>query len=263
MTSRADVVKVVKSWEGATQGSATQHKIIDIFNSKVGGMSYTAPWCAATASAGVIEAGAASYYPLSASCGAIINGAKKMGIWVEDDSFTPSIADWVIYDWSDGSNYAKYDNKEGHDHIGTVVAVGNGTFDVVEGNMGRPPRVGRRPMEVNGRYIRGFVHPKLDTVEAKWIKAKDGRWWYRHSDGSYTKSGWEKIDGKWYWFDKDGWMLSDQWVKWKGRWCWLKSSGACAESECLKVKGKWYAFDKSGYMVEGMVWVEDSGALKL
>ena len=165
MPSRADVVKVVKSWEGATQGSSTQHKIIDIFNKRVGGMSYTAPWCAATASAAAIQAGAANYYPLSASCGAIINGARKMGIWVESDSFVPTIGDWVIYDWSDGSNYAKYDNREGHDHIGTVVAVGNGTFDVTEGNMGRPPRVGRRHMKVNGRYIRGFVHPKLPLTD--------------------------------------------------------------------------------------------------
>jgi hypothetical protein len=262
MTSRADVVAVVKSWEGAKQGSATQHKIIDIFNSKVGGMSYTAAWCAATASAAAIKAGAADYYPLSASCGAIINGAKKMGIWVESDSFVPSIGDWVIYDWADGSNYASYDNREGHDHIGTVVAVGNGTFDVVEGNMGRPPRVGRRPMKVNGRYIRGFVHPKLDTVEAKWIQAKDGRWWYRHADGSYTTNGWEKIDGKWYYFDAKGWMVTG-WVKWKGKWCYCEGSGACAYSKCLCIKGRWYAFDHNGYMVEGMVWVEDSGALKL
>ena len=167
MTCRADVVAVVKSWEGAKQGSATQHKIIDIFNSKVGGMSYTAAWCAATASAAAIKAGAASYYPLSASCGAIINGARKMGIWVESDSFVPTIGDWVIYDWADGSNYANYDNREGHDHIGIVVAVGNGTFDVVEGNMGRPPRVGRRRMKVNGRYIRGFVHPRLSLTDVK------------------------------------------------------------------------------------------------
>ena len=263
MPSRADVVAVVKSWEGATQGSSTQHKIIDIFNKKVGGMSYTAPWCAATASAAVIKAGAADYYPLSASCGAIINGAKKMGIWVESDSFVPTIGDWVIYDWADGSNYANYDNKEGHDHIGTVVAVGNGTFDVVEGNMGRPPRVGRRPMKVNGRYIRGFVHPKLPvTGKDEWVK-QDGRWWYRHADGSYTTSNWEKIDGKWYYFDKDGWMVSDQWVKWKGKWCWLKSRGACAVSECLLIKGKWYAFGSDGYMKEGYVWLEDSGAMKL
>lgn len=190
MTSRADVVRVVKSWEGAKQGSATQHKIIDIFNKKVGGMSYTAAWCAATASAAAIEAGAASYYPLSASCGAIINGARKMGIWVEDDSFVPTIGDWVIYDWADGPNFSKYDNRTGHDHIGTVVAVGNGTFDVVEGNMGNPSRVGRRPMKVNGRYIRGFVHPSLPLTDADNEPSKplnDAGLWYRAHVQTY---GW-------------------------------------------------------------------------
>lgn len=262
MTSRADVVAVVKSWEGATQGGATHHKIIDTYNAKVGGMDYYSPWCAATASAAAIKAGAADYYPLGISCGRIIEKAKGMGIWVEDDAYVPTIGDWVIYDWADGSNYANYDNKSGHDHIGTVVAVGNGTFSVVEGNMGRPPRVGRRPMEVNGRYIRGFVHPKLDTVEAKWIKAKDGRWWYRHADGSYTTNGWEQIGGKWYYFDAKGWMVTG-WVKWKGKWCYCESSGACAYSKCLCIKGKWYAFGSDGYMVEGYIWLEDSGAMKL
>ena len=161
MANRADVVSVVKSWEGATYGGSTHHKIIDIYNAKVGGMDYYSPWCAATASAAAIKAGAADHYPLGISCGRIIEKAKSMGIWVEDDAYTPTVGDWVIYDWSDGSNYAHYDNKEGHDHIGTVVAVGDGTFEVTEGNMGRPARVGRRPMRVNGRYIRGFVHPRL------------------------------------------------------------------------------------------------------
>ena len=27
-----------------------------------------------------------------------------------------------------------------------------------------------------------------------WIKS-DSRWWYEHSDGSYTTNGWEKING--------------------------------------------------------------------
>lgn len=260
MTSRADVVRVVKSWEGATQGSATHHKIIDIYNKQVGGMNYTAAWCAATASAAAIEAGAAKYYPLDISCGRIIEKAKKMGIWVEDDSFVPSIGDWVIYDWEDGKDYAKYDNKSGHDHVGTVVSVGNGTFEVTEGNMGRPPRVGRRPMNFNGRYIRGFVHPKLDTVEAKWIKAKDGRWWYRHSDGSWTSNGWEKIDGKWYYFDKDGWMKTG-WIQWKRRWCYCESSGACAYSKTLHIDGKDYVFGRDGYMIEGAVPLNKDGSI--
>lgn len=260
MTTRADVVRVVKSWEGATQGSATHHKIIDIYNKQVGGMNYTAAWCAATASAAAIEAGAAKYYPLDISCGRIIEKAKKMGIWVEDDSFVPSIGDWVIYGWEDGKDYAKYDNKSGHDHVGTVVSVGNGTFEVTEGNMGRPPRVGRRPVNFNGRYIRGFVHPKLDTVEAKWIKAKDGRWWYRHADGSWTSNGWEKIDGKWYYFDKDGWMKTG-WIQWKRRWCYCESSGACAYSKTLHIDGKDYVFGRDGYMVEGAVPLNKDGSI--
>ena len=36
-----------------------------------------------------------------------------------------------------------------------------------------------------------------------WIKS-DSRWWYKHSDGSYTTNGWEKIGGTWYYFDSEG-----------------------------------------------------------
>ena len=263
MASRADVVAAVKAWEGATQGSSTHHKIIDTYNSEVGGMTYTAPWCAATASAAAIKAGAADYYPLDASCGRIIEKAKRMGIWVEDDAFTPTIGDWVIYDWSDGGSYASYDNREGHDHIGTVVAVGNGGFEVTEGNMGKPSHVGRRPMKVNGRFIRGFVHPKLPVTGGEWLKAKDGsgRWWYRHADGSYTTSGWEHIDGKWYWFDAKGWMAASKWVQWKRRWCYVKASGECAYSEVVRWKGKDYVIGRDGYMMEGAVPLAKDGAI--
>ena len=157
MTTRQDVVNVVKSWEGVKYGTKEHHDIIDIYNKRVGGMTYTAPWCAATASAAAIKAGAADYYPLGISCGAIIEEAKRRGIWVEDDAYVPTIGDWIIYDWADPASYSNFDNRSGHDHIGTVVEVGNGSFKVMEGNMGRPAHVGERPVKVNGRYIRGFV----------------------------------------------------------------------------------------------------------
>lgn len=95
----------------------------------------------------------------------------------------------------------------------------------------------------------------------KWIK-QDGKWWYRHADGSYTTDGWEKIDGKWYYFDNKGWMETG-WVKWKGKWYWLSDSGAMVESTCVKVGGKWYAFDSSGAMYEGSIKLDSSGAMKL
>lgn len=114
-----------------------------------------------------------------------------------------------------------------------------------------------------------------------WIK-QDGKWWYRHGDGSYTKSGWEQIDGKWYLFDADGWMLTG-WQKVGGKWYYLTGSGAMATGWVLdggkwywldpdsgamhaadveSIGGKWYAFGDSGEMQYG-VGSDASGALKV
>lgn len=114
-----------------------------------------------------------------------------------------------------------------------------------------------------------------------WIK-QDGRWWYRHADGSYTKSGWEKIDGKWYLFDADGWMLTG-WQQVGGKWYYLTDSGAMATgwvndggkwyymdpgtgamhaADVESIGGKWYAFGADGEMQYG-VGSDASGALKV
>lgn len=114
-----------------------------------------------------------------------------------------------------------------------------------------------------------------------WIQ-QDGRWWYRHADGSYTKSGWEKIDGKWYLFDADGWMLTG-WQQVGGKWYYLTGSGAMATgwvqdggkwyymdtetgamhaADVESIGGKWYAFGAGGEMQYG-VGSDASGALKV
>jgi len=49
------------------------------------------------------------------------------------------------------------------------------------------------------------------TIAGTWI-IKNGKWWYEHTDGSYTSNGWEKIDSSWYLFDSQGYMVYD-WKK--------------------------------------------------
>ena len=50
----------------------------------------------------------------------------------------------------------------------------------------------------------------------QWIKS-GSRWWYCHSDGSYTTNGFENIGGSLYYFDGAGWMTSG-WQQINGSW---------------------------------------------
>lgn len=94
-----------------------------------------------------------------------------------------------------------------------------------------------------------------------WIQ-KNGKWWYRHADGSYTKNGWEQIDGKWYLFDADGWMLTG-WQQVDGKWYYMDpDTGAMHAAGVESIGGKWYAFGADGEMLYG-VGSDASGALKL
>jgi len=53
--------------------------------------------------------------------------------------------------------------------------------------------------------------PTQPTTKAgEWIQGSNGKWWYRHTDGTCTKSDWELIDGSWYYFDADDRMGSGQ-----------------------------------------------------
>lgn len=93
------------------------------------------------------------------------------------------------------------------------------------------------------------------TIAGSWIQAADGRWWYKHNDGSYSKNTWEYINGSWYHFDASGWMQTG-WLKIGSTWYYLKSSGAMA-SGWEKVNDKWYYLDASGAMMTG--WVSVGG----
>ena len=92
-----------------------------------------------------------------------------------------------------------------------------------------------------------------DIKYGRWIRS-GSRWWFKHSDGSYTTNDWEKIDGVWYRFDNSGWMQTG-WVK-DGSWYYLDGSGAM-KTGWLKDNGSWYYLQDSGAMKTG--WMKVSG----
>lgn len=166
--ARKKAVTTAQAYKDVKQGSSKHKKIVDTFNKvKPDGwaMTYTAAWCATFASADAILAFgttyAKKYFPLSANCPNIIAKAKKMGIFVERDSYIPKLGDWVLYDWQDNG---KGDNTGSPDHVGIVEKVGLSTFTVIEGNFSTQKKVGERTIAFNGRYIRGFVTPNYAAI---------------------------------------------------------------------------------------------------
>lgn len=93
------------------------------------------------------------------------------------------------------------------------------------------------------------------AAKDEWVQAEDGRWWYRHADGSFTKSGWELVAGRWYLFDADGWMLTG-WQRDNGSWYYLGADGAMLTG-WQQVDGKWYYLADSGAMATGWRMVGD------
>lgn len=159
---RAKAVFLAESYIGCVRGDSRHKKIIDTFNTvQPDGwpMNYTAAWCAAfVSSIAILQFGkekAKTLFPLSANCANIIKGAKSRGIWVENDAYVPSPGDWIIYDWDDKGIG---EDTTGYDHVGMIKSVSGGKMTVIEGN--RNDKCAYRTIEVNGRYIRGFVHPK-------------------------------------------------------------------------------------------------------
>ena len=83
--------------------------------------------------------------------------------------------------------------------------------------------------------------------KGEWLKGKskgnEDKWWYKHSDGSYTINNWELIDGKYYFFDEEGWMKTG-WIEspYSHKWFYCYSNGEMAH-DC-EMYG--YRFDSDG-----------------
>ncbi len=164
---RTKVIEQAKKWLGKKEQDLSHKEIIDTYNShkpvaRGYKVKYTDAWCAAFVSAVAIKCGLEKIIPLECSCGKMIEKAQKMGIWIEDDAYTPNTADIILYHWKDNG---KGDNNSWPDHVGIVESVKNNTIKVIEGNINNA--VGYRNIKVNGKTIRGYICPKYSEESVK------------------------------------------------------------------------------------------------
>lgn len=177
--SRQKVVDLINSWIGKKESDGSYKSIIDIYNTQKSfprgtKMQYGWAWCACTWSALAVKLGYTAIMPVEISCYYLVEQAKKMGIWVENDGYVPKPGDAVLYDWQDSG---AGDNTGSPDHVGTVTEVyqSAGYFVVVEGNYSNS--VKKRTIAINGKFIRGFIVPKYTdnavTAPAQQTAKKD------------------------------------------------------------------------------------------
>lgn len=151
---RSDIIKSCDS-------VLTHDKVIRIYNSmRVLPRGYRLKsddaWCASWVTA-VFALN--DYYDIAeCSCNEMVKKAINRGIWIEQDNYKPMIADVILYDWQDNG---KGDNNGTPDHVGIVIAVDGNKLTIREGNKGGA--VGYRIINVNDRYIRGYITPPYEN----------------------------------------------------------------------------------------------------
>lgn len=170
---------------------------------------------------------------------------------------------WMVTGWHKIENKWYYFHSSGRRMTGWQWVGSKCYYMDEDGVMAADTWIGTYYVDASGAWIPGKV-----KVEAGWVKS-GSRWWYRHSDGSYTKSDWELINGKWYYFDASGWMVTgwklvnNKWYYMSGSgamvtgwqklgkvWYYLTGSGAMATG-WQKINGAWYYLDTSGAMLTG------------
>ena len=160
MSNRQKLVSAAVSYIGCKESDGSHRKIIDIYNAhkplaRGYAVKYTDAWCATFVSAMAIKCGLTDIIPTECGCEKMINLFVKLGSWQENDAYVPKPGDVIFYDWDDSG---VGDNKGYTEHVGIVEKVTGTSISVIEGNFNNA--VGRRSLNVNGRYIRGYGVPK-------------------------------------------------------------------------------------------------------
>lgn len=161
---RNQVVAIMEDWVGLKESNGSFKPIIDLYNShkplaRNYKVQYTDHWCATTVSAAFIKAGLTDIAPTECSCAKMIELYKKIGRWEENDSYSPTPGDIIMYDWDDDG---KGDNTGHPEHVGIVSKVLGKTITVIEGN--KNESVAKRTMKVDGKYIRGYCLPDYASM---------------------------------------------------------------------------------------------------
>ena len=161
---RKKIVDLAIACIGIKESNGSHKQIIDVYNShkplaRGYAMKYTDAWCATFISYLAIRLGITNIIPTECGCERMIELFKKLGEWVEDDAYVPEAGDIIFYDWQDTG---KGDNKGWSDHVGIVEYCDGKQMRVIEGN--KNDAVGRRLIDVNARYIRGFGVPKYTVI---------------------------------------------------------------------------------------------------
>ena len=131
---------------------------------------------------------------------------------------------------------------------GWHVINGNWFYMYASGEMAADAWIGNSYVNSSGAWVQGKT-----KVQEGWVQS-GSRWWYRHSDGGYTRNGWEMIKGKWYFFDKDGWMVTG-WKQIGGDWYYFQTSGAMIGQGWHVINGKWYYMYANGVMASN-TWID-------
>ena len=154
---RNEVVKTINN----LKGEEGHKKVLDVYNSQCPlprgyKLQSKDPWCASTVSAVFIMNG---YDAISeCSCIMMVQKAKDLGIWIEDDAYVPQIGDVIMYDWQDKGDG---DNEGTPDHVGIVIKVDKNKIVVREGNKNKT--LGNRDITVDGIHIRGYITPPYEA----------------------------------------------------------------------------------------------------
>ena len=186
------VARTALEYEGCKTGDKRHRHLVDVFNEEHPHgqkASYSSYWCAIFWTAIQLLAGMThDDVPMGYNVPALVEEAKKKGLWTESDKHVPREGDGIVYDWQDDG---RGDNKGNPDHIGIVYKVTKKKIYVIEGNTTKRNKDGvaidtgvsaTREIAIGGTYIRGFICPRYNAILIN-KHAVD----YSYSGGKHTK----------------------------------------------------------------------------